>query len=691
MPVSKNANFSKNEKKERLEEEKRQNAVKRFLETSKVDLNAADLAGRTAVHHLVKTRSYGTHENTVMLDLLFRLGAKVTVRDKRGKTPLDYAMEVRSIKMAATLQRLMKVKDAKWKLPKPEPASWMDSSHFRKPKPNFKADARAMIKQLETAVTAKKTKGRKQEAESGAKVDPLSKFKEGGVVLMDEELGVPFNATLTRVDVRHGTYGMNNFYKMQIIHQTGKDMILLFTRWGRIGEEGQYQRTPFSSRQEAVKEFQKIFRAKTANHWADVKNFQKVAKKYHLVPDDPWRVQRKEALKEFKFNLESKVPSKLPKELQKAIQELIKPEILARALSDSGIDTSIMNMGNHLPRESLLKAKEVLVKIREILEEAEQDKKASDRDMKKYQADMERVCDLSSEYYQLIPCVNFTYDKIPPLTDLSTLDENAKKLEILLDLATTNLILLGAQYRVKEINPLDYIYSCLGCQIEIMNEDEEEAQLILQYIDNTTDNGKYGVQAIFRLAREGKDEKLRSTELGNHRLLWHGSKCSNVISILKRGLLITPPEAAVTGYRYGRGLYTSDAFAKSVSYSVDSFGRGNSNFVFLCEIALGKVAVDYDSDLVVKDGYDSLQAKSGNKILLPSRDLFLTSGATIPLARLEDASDYRRYRDYTEYVVYKESQARLCYLVQCRQEANSDDDVDDNSEDDDEMEDCDDY
>ena len=42
----------------------------------------------------------------------------------------------------------------------------------------------------------------------------------------------------------------------------------------------------------------------------------------------------------------------------------IKPEILARALSDSGIDTSIMNMGNHLPRESLLKAKEVLVKIR---------------------------------------------------------------------------------------------------------------------------------------------------------------------------------------------------------------------------------------------------------------------------------------------------------------------------------------
>ncbi|XP_038075117.1 poly [ADP-ribose] polymerase tankyrase-like [Patiria miniata] len=668
----------KKEKRKQLEEEKRQDAAKKFAETSKVDLNAVDSAGRTAIHHLVKTHSYGTHENVIMLDLLFRLGAKISMRDKHEQTPLDYAMEMRSAKLAIELQRFMKIKESKWKLPKPTPLSWTDANHFKAHKPDFKADAQAMIKQLESSAARAKTKGKKKEEETGAKVDPLSNFKEGGVVLMDEEQGIPFDALLTRVDVKHGMRGMNNFYKMQIIHQTGKDIILLFTRWGRIGEEGQYQRTPFSTKEEASKEFRKIFRAKTRTDWADVKNFQKVDKKYQLVPSDPWRATRKEALKEFKFDLESKVPSKLPKVLQKAIKELIKPNVIAKALSDSGIDTAIMNMGNHLPRESLLKAKEVLVKIREVLEQVDEDKKASTRDMLKYQANMDKVWDLSSEYYQLIPCVNFTYDRIPPLTELRTLEQNAKKLEILLDLATTNLILLGAQYRVKETNPLDYISSCLGCQIQIMDENDQETQLILQYIDNTTDKDKHSVCAIFRLAREGEDKELRSLKLDNHRLLWHGSKCSNVISILKRGLLITPPEAAVTGYRYGRGIYTSDAFAKSIDYSIESFGRKNANFVFLCEVALGKMAVDHsDPDSVVKDGFDSLQAQNYTKILLPSRNIYLPSGVTIPLARLQDSSSYRRYFDYTEYVVHRESQVCLRYLVQCHpDESEDDDDID---------------
>lgn len=44
-------------------------------------------------------------------------------------------------------------------------------------------------------------------------------------------------------------------------------MYLLFTRWGRIGDNGQFQQTPFPQLSDAIKEFRKIFRAKTGNDW----------------------------------------------------------------------------------------------------------------------------------------------------------------------------------------------------------------------------------------------------------------------------------------------------------------------------------------------------------------------------------------------------------------------------------------
>ena len=59
----------------------------------------------------------------------------------------------------------------------------------------------------------------------------------------------------------------------KVVRQLGKDMYILFTNWGRIGDDGQYQQTPFPTKDEAVKEFKKIFRSKTGNQWKDIKRF----------------------------------------------------------------------------------------------------------------------------------------------------------------------------------------------------------------------------------------------------------------------------------------------------------------------------------------------------------------------------------------------------------------------------------
>ncbi|XP_022105519.1 tankyrase-like protein [Acanthaster planci] len=644
-----------------------QEAKPKFVKTSDLDVNAADLLGRTAIHYVAKACTYGTWENVKLLELLAQQGARTTGQDKQGKTPLDYALETRSGRVADVLQRLQGVEEAKWVKPKPVQRSWTDGITFPSPKPNFKADAEAMLKQLEAeweTDTAEET-----EEKVPTPVDEASGMTEGGVVLTDENQDIPYSVTLTKVDVKYGVYGMNNFYVMQIIHQTGKDMMLLFTRWGRIGDEGQFQKTPFNSKEEVIKEFQKIFKAKTGNDWSSVRDFHKEPKKYQLVREDHWRAKRRKAIKAFTFNLESSVPSKLPSAVQAAIKELVKPELLTKALSESGVDTDLISLGNFISRDTLLKAKDILNEINDLLEEYEQCggyRAPPTGDMEKYQAAMEKAADLSNSFFELIPSQDFAYDKISPLTYLHELNTHMKRLDILLDLSTTNMILLGAQYRAKEINPLDYIYQSLGCQFRLMKEDDLETQLILQYIHNTS-NSAANVEAIFRLAREGEDERLNTCGVGNRKMLWHGSTRSNVISILKKGLLISPPEANFRGSTYGRGIYSSDAFAKSLLYCEEYFEKSDTKFLFLCEVALGKMATNPEEpEKLVKQGFDSCMGRGYHKYKT-NRDLLMPSGAMMPFGRFvyNTWSPYT-YFDYNEYVVFKTEQLALRYLVQCR-------------------------
>lgn len=57
-----------------------------------------------------------------------------------------------------------------------------------------------------------------------------------------------------------------NFF-LQVVHHKGKKLWILFNRWGRIGDTGQHQQTPFNTVEEACKEFKKIFKSKTGNNW----------------------------------------------------------------------------------------------------------------------------------------------------------------------------------------------------------------------------------------------------------------------------------------------------------------------------------------------------------------------------------------------------------------------------------------
>ena len=51
------------------------------------------------------------------------------------------------------------------------------------------------------------------------------------------------------------------------MYHKGRDLWLLFNRWGRTGGDHQHQQTPYNNPKDATMEFKKIFKSKTGNDW----------------------------------------------------------------------------------------------------------------------------------------------------------------------------------------------------------------------------------------------------------------------------------------------------------------------------------------------------------------------------------------------------------------------------------------
>ena len=71
-----------------------------------------------------------------------------------------------------------------------------------------------------------------------------------------------FDIDMIYVNVEKGSYDAFMFYKMQSIYQPMQDLTVLWCRWGRPGETGNHQQTPYSDRDEQLKNLQKYLNQK---------------------------------------------------------------------------------------------------------------------------------------------------------------------------------------------------------------------------------------------------------------------------------------------------------------------------------------------------------------------------------------------------------------------------------------------
>ena len=285
--------------------------------------------------------------------------------------------------------------------------------------------------------------------------------------------------------------------------------------------------------------------------------------------------------------------------------------------------------------------------------------------------------ELSSRYYELIPKEKYRNQCILPFDRLEEVKKEIQIIDNLTYVEKAVNILLGANNRIDVLNPLDYIYYSLQTYFEVIGKETPEFETIEKYINNTSYKDK--IINIFRVTRKGETERINSFKnLPNHYLLFHGTKIFNLIGIFSNGLKIAPPEAPMTGYLYGKGIYLADMYEKSIGYCDTFTDKSNPkkirvySFILLCEAALGKIYeaskenLDVEKLPFLKKGYNSLKSLSSRGPDL-NKNFICNNGITIPIGNIIDypKSNLNLFMTQNpEYVIYDTAQIKIRYIVQ---------------------------
>ncbi|MCO5608356.1 hypothetical protein L7F22_062565 [Adiantum nelumboides] len=448
----------------------------------------------------------------------------------------------------------------------------------------------------------------------------------------------------------------NKFYVIQVLESDdGRGIYYVYNRWGRVGARGQDKLFGIFQKEAAIQEFEAKFTDKTRNIWAQRANFVPVRNKYTWLERD-YSDDAEASESKVKKPSIPKVPkeSKLDSRLAQFISCICNVDMMKQQMMEIGYDANKMPLGK-LSKATILKGYEALKRIAAVLEGSAA-------------GVLER---LSSEFYTVIPhdfgfqrMSNFIIDTNPKLK---------RKLEMVEALGEIQLATKLLQDEDEEDDPLYSSYQRLKCQLEPLEHNNEEFDWIKGYLQNThaKTHASYGLEIIqvFKATRESEVERFKKfANVQNRMLLWHGSRLTNWTGILSQGrLLIAPPEAPVSGYMFGKGVYFADMVSKSANYCCTST-TNPIGVLLLCEVALGDMRelqnADFNADKL-PPGKLSTKGLGGTE---PNFKDFkvLPDGLIVPMGKPVQKKENTGSLLYNEYIVYDVEQIRMRYLLQVK-------------------------
>ncbi|KAK7474692.1 hypothetical protein BaRGS_00034057 [Batillaria attramentaria] len=522
-------------------------------------------------------------------------------------------------------------------------ASWGSDPEKRIGKrPMKSAPKSGMSKRDEDRFTKSVPQTMKMTVKGGAAVDPESGLAETAHVLQDK--GNLYTAVLGLVDV---TRGSNSFYKLQALEGDKTSSWWLYRAWGRVGTTiGGNKVERCGSKASVIQKFKELYLDKTGNEWENRDNFKKHPNKFFPLEID----YGQEDEQVHKLTVTGS-KSKLPKSVQDLICMIFDVDSMKKAMMEFEIDMKKMPLGK-LSKRQIESAYKVLTELQGLV-----DKKGTQT----------QFVDATNRFYTLIPH-DFGMGKIKLLDTAEAIKAKTEMLDNLLEIEVAYSLLRGGD---DGDDPIDSHYKKLKCKLDPMDKSGDMYKRLVEYVHNThaSTHTQYTLDVldIFEVDREGEHQTYEPFKaLPNRQLLWHGSRTTNFAGILSQGLRIAPPEAPVTGYMFGKGIYFADMVSKSANYcrtsKADPIG-----VLLLCEVALGNMH-ELTSASYVTQLPKGKHSTKGIGMTTPDPKGFYTTpdGVLIPMGPSTKADIAYSSLLYNEYIVYDVAQVNIKYLLKTK-------------------------
>ncbi|XP_028137799.2 poly [ADP-ribose] polymerase isoform X1 [Diabrotica virgifera virgifera] len=474
----------------------------------------------------------------------------------------------------------------------------------------------------------------KLKSEGGTAVDPDSGLQNTTHVYQNGN--DKYTAILGLTDIQSGK---NSYYKLQLLEADGRDSYWVFRSWGRIGTTiGGKKLEEMDSLIDAKENFEKVYKEKSGNEWRNRHNFKKVpGRKYPIEMDYLEEEAQKLDIVE--------CDSKLHPRVQDLIKVIFDVNTMKNLMLEFELDTKKMPLGK-LSKAQIQKAFGVLSELQTLINE---------------KAERSRFIDASNRFYTFIPH-SFGVDNPPILDDPEVIKQKIEMLDSLLELEIAYNVMntSGSEHTV------DSYYKQLNTEIDVLDKASEEFQIIEEYVKNThaADHNTYElvIDQVYTVKRQGEEERHEPfRKLPNRKLLWHGSRVTNFAGILSQGLRIAPPEAPVTGYMFGKGIYFADMVSKSANYCCTNV-NSPLGLMLLCDVALGNMHERLQADYIKKLPKGKHSCK-GVGMTHPDPSVVKKIGdIEVPVGK-GVSSDAKSSLLYNEYIVYDVAQVNIKYLL----------------------------
>ncbi|KAJ4350033.1 uncharacterized protein N0V89_008654 [Didymosphaeria variabile] len=489
-------------------------------------------------------------------------------------------------------------------------------------------------------------------------------------VYVDEE-GVVYDAALNKTDASANN---NKFYRVQLLWNSSTNDFKTWTRWGRVGDRGQSKTLGTGSYNDAFSNFNKKFKEKSKLSWDD-RGAEPKKGAYAYVERSYEPDTEDEEVEEVTTNgygrhsrSVSPAKSNLAVPVQSLMQLIFNQQYMYEAMSDLNYDAEKMPLGK-LSKATINRGFQTLTALATLLKDGLSSRL--------------EVEDLSNRYYSFIPH-NFGRSRPPVIGDSGTLKREIDLLDSLGDMKAAADLMKKDLDSAEKVHTLDRQFQSLGLEeMSVIDPYSNEYQELANYLVNTrgaTHGIAYQVENIFRIERQGELDRFQQSEFAkiksDRRLLWHGSRATNFGGILSQGLRIAPPEAPVSGYMFGKGIYLADMSSKSANYCC-SHNSGGHALLLLCEAELGQpmYVLTQASYTAGEDAYamgnwstwgkgmTGPQAWKDAECVHPS-----LRGVKMPDTTILPANTHvlGAYLQYNEYIAYDIAQVRLRYLFRVR-------------------------